>query len=275
MGFIIFFKKLFRIPLSVEETVYDHKGPVTIAIPKPVPISPVIEPPKSPIYEPPVLPKPAMEATCPAPGVFGAVDLSQPVTQHFLDVARYLGVKTIIRYYDYPGSPTLPGKIPTLAELALIKKNGFQFCAVFQHNNSKLASFTKERGRKDAGKVLELAALWKQPKGSGVYFGVDFDPDKHELISVMDYASEFSEIIKAAGFRVGAYGSGLTMETLLAVGYIELAWLSMSTGFQNTKKFSESGRWNLKQVLDRNCGGINIDFDFVNNAKPDFGQWAL
>lgn len=221
--------------------------------------------------------KPAnMESTCPAPGVFGAVDLSQYCTQRFLDTMRYLGVKTIIRYYDWPGSPTLKQKIPNAAELALIKANGFQFCGVFQHNNSKLASFTSERGKRDAGVTLELAKKWGQPKGSGVYFGVDFDPSASEIDGpVADYAREFSTIIRGAGFRVGAYGSGLTLTNLTERGLIELTWLSMSTGFRKSKEYDKSGAWNLKQVLDRDCGNINCDFNYVNPEKPYFGQWRL
>jgi hypothetical protein len=220
--------------------------------------------------------KPAnLESTCPAPGVFQAVDLSQYCTQRFLDAMKYLGVKTIIRYYDWPGSPTLPQKIPTASELALIKKNGFSFCGVFQHSNNRIASFTKERGIKDAGVALDLAKKWGQPKGSGVYFGVDFDPMPNEFSAVREYAQIFAHQIRAAGFRVGAYGSGYTLQTLLDAKHIDLAWLSMSTGFLKSKEFDASKRWNLKQVKDRNCGGINCDFDYVNPEKPDFGQWEL
>ena len=213
-----------------------------------------------------------LESTCPAPRVFGAVDLSQYSTQRFLDAMKYLGVKTIIRYYDWPGSPTLPQKIPTAAELALIKANGFKFLAVFQHSNNRIGSFTRDRGIKDAGVVLELAKKWGQPKGSGVYFGVDFDPMPAEFPHVQEYAIHFSERIREAGFRVGAYGSGYTLGTLLDAKIIDLAWLSMSTGFLKTKEFDASKRWNLKQVKDRNCGGINCDFDYTNG---DIGDWWL
>lgn len=258
------FSKKEEAPYVPPVVVYPHPP-----APKPVEVKPVT--PTNPIAKPIKL-----EDTCPAPGVFHAVDLSQYCDQHFLTAMKQLGVKTIIRYYDWPGSPTLREKIPTPAELALIKANGFQFCAVFQHNNSKLASFTAARGKHDAGVALDLAKKWGQPKGTAIYFGVDFDPSLSEIThDVMDYAREFGKLVRAAGFRVGAYGSGLTLETLMAGGYIELTWLSMSTGFRRSKEFAATGKWNLKQVKDRDCGGINVDFDYVNPNMPDFGQWKL
>lgn len=241
--------------------------------PIPSPVTPITPAPKP--ANPPAKAPTNLEEACPAPGVFEAVDLSQYCTQRFLDTMKYLGVKTIIRYYDIPGSATLREKIPTAAELALIKKNGFKLCGVFQHNNSKLASFTAARGKSDAHTAIQLAAKWGQPLGSGIYFGVDFDPMPKEFPAVMAYAAEFSKVAKGAGFRVGAYGSGYTLENLLAAGYIELSWLSMSTGFLRSKEFAASNRWHLKQVKDRVCGGLDCDFDYVNSRYPDFGQWNL
>ena len=121
-----------------------------------------------------------------------------------------------------------------------------------------------------------MAKKWGQTKGSAIYFGVDFDPNLSEIKGpVADYANEFGRRVRGAGFRVGAYGSGLTLETLVALGRIDLTWLSMSTGFRRSKEFAASGKWNLKQTIDRNCGGINVDFDYVNPSQPDFGQWTL
>lgn len=256
-------------PKAAPATPFPTSNPIT-PLPQMKPKEPV-----PPIPYPGAKPK-NLEDTCPVPGIFRAVDLSQYSTQRFLDAMKYLGVKTIIRYYDWPGSPTLKQKIPTAAELELIKKNGFQFCGVFQHNNSKLASFTAERGKHDAMVALGLAERWGQPKGSTIYFGVDFDPSAAEIKSaVMPYAAEFWKLTNRAGFKTGAYGSGLTLETLFKAGFIDFTWLSMSTGFRGSKDYAASGKWNLKQVKDRNCGGINCDFNYVNPSKPDFGQWTL
>lgn len=234
-----------------------------------------VPPAASPLSSPAIgVLKPAMESTCPAPGVFGAVDLCTYTTQHFLDVMRYLGVKTIIRYYERVPE-TIHGKTPTAAEIALIKKNGFKMLAVFQHSNNTVATFEiPDRGAGDAARSLELAAEWRQPKGSAIYFGVDFDASEADLEHVKVYAKQFGDAVRAAGFRVGAYGSGLTLETLLAAKLIDLTWLSMATGHRDSKAFAAANRWALHQVKDRDCGGINCDFNNVNPAI-DIGDWQI
>src|SRR5215468_8319504 len=102
----------------------------------------------------------------------GAVDLSTPVDQTFLDTMRGIGIRTIIRYYDHEDE-TLPGKTLRAAERNLILANGFQTAVVFQHHNNWFASFTPQRGRQDAERSLALARENLQPKGSAIYFGVD------------------------------------------------------------------------------------------------------
>lgn len=249
--------------------------PVWATSPNPQPVSPAApntSPPQSTIA--PITAPPKIESTCPAPGVYGAVDLCTYVTQHFLDVMRYLGVKTIVRYYEY-ANETIHGKTPTAAELTLIKKNGFKMMAVFQHSNNSVATFEiAGRGAKDAARSLELAAEWKQPNGSAIYFGVDFDASEADLDHVKVYAKQFGDAVRAAGYRVGAYGSGLTLETLLAAKLIDLAWLSMATGHRDSKAFATTNKWVLHQVKDRDCGGLNIDFNYVC-ASGDIGDWKI
>lgn len=221
-------------------------------------------------------PKPAvLESTCPKPGVFQAVDLSQPVTQRFLDTMKYLQVETVCRYFDHVNE-TIRKKTITKAEAESIKAAGLKRCVVFQHNNSKLATFKDTaRGKADALRSIELAKLISMPtdKTATIYFGVDFDVSVADLVFVKQYFSAAAPLIRAAGFRVGVYGSGRTLQFLKDQGLADDFWLSMSTGFGGTAAFNSSGQWNMKQTLDRDCGGINVDFDYVNPTRKDFGRF--
>jgi len=203
---------------------------------------------------------------CPAKGAAQAVDLSMPVDQRFLDVVRSLGIKTIIRYGDYVNE-TIRGKTPKAAERKLIKDNGFTFLAVFQHNNSSIRSFTKERGKADALRMKEL-----YPEAPAFYFGVDGEFHlASEQASVKTYAVEFSKVTRDLGKKVGAYGSGLTCKNLMAAGLIDYCWLANATGWSGTKEFAATGKWSLRQGLPKKCGGKEGDFNVVNT--PSFGQW--
>lgn len=243
-----------------------------------------IQPPGEPIHEPekpaPVQPLPGLESTCPAKGQYKAVDLATPVTQRFLDVAKYLGIETICRYYDWE-QETIRGKTLKEAELRLLQKNGFNACVVFQHNNrwarpdgTLYNTFTAERGSIDAKRSLDLARGLQQPRGSTIFFGVDFDAyTATHKAAVLAYFRQATPLIRAAGFEVGAYGNGTALSMLLDHGLIKHAWLSMSTGHSGTREFNASNRWAMKQTLPRKCGGLTGDWNIVNPAFHIYGQW--
>lgn len=216
-----------------------------------------------------------LEKSCPAPGSYQAVDASMPFTQNALYAMRQLGVKTVIRYYEYGISAppaTIAGKEPTVTELKLIAANGLSFLGVFQHNNSSPATFTQARGIADATRSLVLASEWSQPKGSAIYYGVDFEPSAIQLKDVIIYATNFASVVRSAGYKVGAYGSGDTLTTLKSTGLVDYTWVSQSSGFSGTAAYTAANKWNLLQALPRDCGGINVDFDKVNG---DIGAWKV
>ena len=159
-----------------------------------------------------------------------AVDSSAPVTGSFLDQMKAIGVKTIIRYYDYEDE-TLPGKTLRRGERDAVVMSGLKLGVVFQHRNNKFASFTALRGRQDAERSLVLAAENSQPRGSAIYFGVDgawSTPD--QLANIITYFQEVNTRLAGSGYRVGVYGSGLVCNTLLANRLAELCWLPRRIG---------------------------------------------
>jgi hypothetical protein len=203
-----------------------------------------------------------------------AVDLSEPVTQEFLDVMKHVGVKTIIRYYDHEDE-TLPGKTLKRAERDLIAANGFRIGVVFQHNNNRFASFTATRGHQDAKRSLALAAENLQPKGSAIYFGVDGGWGKpDEIASIKAYFKAARALFSGSGYRIGVYGSGLVCKELLHDGLAELCWLSNAKSWPDYNEYYKSRRWRLVQLLPVDCGGRNVDFSLSNGVDVDYGQFA-
>jgi hypothetical protein len=205
---------------------------------------------------------------CPARGSIQAADLSMAVDQNFLNHMREIGVTTIIRYGDYIGNETIRGKIARPAEMDLIKKNGFKFQAVFQHNNSKFSSFTATRGNADAEEMKKLfpfLSVW--------FYGVDFDASPAQQRGIEEYARAFKAVADKYGKRVGAYGSGRTLSNLFSKGLISKKWISQSTGFGGTAALTASGLWDMLQKLpNRKCGGKEFD---PNVIKGDIGAVTL
>lgn len=201
------------------------------------------------------------------------MDISEPVNQHFLDVMKAIDVNTVIRYYDLTNE-TLPGKTLLPSETDLLARNGFDVMVVFQHNNNAIASFTSARGTSDAARSLALAAANKQPKGSAIYFGVDGGwSSSAEIAAIKSYFTKASAPVRAAGFKVGTYGSGLVCTQLKAAGLVDFCWLANATSWPSYSSVVATDNWVLRQKLPSDCGGKNVDFDVMNTKTRDMGQF--
>ena len=204
----------------------------------------------------------------------GAVDLSTPVDQTFLDTMRGIGIRTIIRYYDHEDE-TLPGKTLRKNERDAILMNGFGTAVVFQHHNDQLASFTVSRGRLDAERSLALATENSQPQGSVIYFGVDGPwQTSYELANILSYFREVHSTLAQSGYRVGVYGSGLVCDVLQYNGLAELCWLGAPTSWPLYHVYYNTMNWGLLQLRTSQCGGRSVDFDLVNGIVADYGQFG-
>lgn len=205
-----------------------------------------------------------------------AVDLSTHVNQSFLDQIKALQVSTVIRYYDHENE-TLPGKTLRRAERDLILQNGFKIAVVFQHNNDQLSSFTANRGTLDAVRALELAKENLQPKGSAIYFGVDGDwgPKTSELDQIRRYLRNASQVVRSAGFRMGVYGSGLVCIATTNEKLTDLCWLANARGWPQFQSYLDSQKWMMVQSLPEMVGSFEVDFNQINEAVSDFGQFPL
>jgi Domain of unknown function (DUF1906) len=109
-----------------------------------------------------------------------AVDMSQPTQTITTDsgasgyaALKVMGVKTIIRYYDWVDED-VACKTLLPSESDAILAAGFNIISVFQHENDDPETFfIKTRGATDARHALSIAHANGQPEGSAIYFSVD------------------------------------------------------------------------------------------------------
>ena len=221
-----------------------------------------------------------------------AIDASEQLSEDFLRQIKALQIDNVIRYYDW-SNETLPGKTLTTRELRLIAKLDMNVAVVFQHHNDCLCTFTtKGRGTKDARRALELARAFSQPAGSAIYFGVDGvdaqflsllrgtgmpsgETEARKFVQrfVRPYFEEVSQTMKASGYKIGVYGSGLVCSQLLDGKLADYCWLANATSWPGYADFEATKRWVLKQHLPTrkaNCFGVEVD---LNSGNADFGQW--
>jgi hypothetical protein len=188
---------------------------------------------------------------------------------------RRNGIDIVVRYYTkYSG-----GKCVKRDEAVCLANAGLQVGVIYQDYNNTIDRFSGAEGSQQASAALNLASnLIRQPRGSAIYFSVDFDPDNSELTTaIIPYFEAIGEQFARAGspYQIGAYGSGLTLQTLLDKNLIQYAWLSLSTGFRGSKQFKASGRWHILQTKEvGNWFGLNVDLDDINDAFPNVGEFV-
>ncbi len=84
------------------------------------------------------------------------------------------------------------------------------------------------------------------------------------------------------GFKIGAYGSGLICNHLMKEKLVDYCWLAQSTGWPGYDSFLKDKKWSLLQKEPSYCrkwklysgGPVSFDFNKVNPAISDFGQWS-
>ena len=193
------------------------------------------------------------------------------------------GVTAIMRYYNFTNSSSLPEKRLRLPEAQAIAAAGIRLGVVFQQGQNNALAFSDAQGFKAGLRAFTYARdEIGQPTGSGIYFSVDFDATASET---NQRVVPFFEGVRRAfdqesnggpSYRVGVYGSGLVSSILTAEGLIELTWLAMSRGFSGTKAAIHAGAFNLNQLPpEKNLGGLDVDFNEANPARPDFGTFSL
>ncbi|KKE78142.1 LysM peptidoglycan-binding domain-containing protein [Bacilli bacterium] len=152
------------------------------------------------------------------------------------------------------------------AESAVIQKAGLYLCSIYQVTANEASYFNKAQGLKDGRQATTRASNVGQPKGSAIYFTVDYPPvGALELRNIKNYFSGVKSTL-SKNFKVGVYGSYTVIEAMN--GLVDYYWQTYA--WSNGKI---SNHAHLRQYHNNvTVQGINID---KNEAyKNDIGQWG-
>lgn len=217
----------------------------------------------------------------------GRWEQSESVCQKIYTSKRCGGVLTAEERRRLPAESCV--KTLSSAERDLILSQGLNILVVFQHFNECVETWLDQgRARYDARRALELARALSQPEGTAIYFGVDGVDEKfrergepdHGVSHIARYFEVVDSYLKAAGYKVGVYGSGFACRSIRDERRLaDYCWLSQSSRHSESASYAKNGNWALKQCLSTaqfsNLGGVKhvVDPNVVNPAHEEFGQW--
>src|SRR5262249_4411999 len=204
------------------------------------------------------------------------IDTNHRTTSKLSNLAAH-GVTAIIRYYAR--FTRQPEKRLIRSEADAILNAGMGIAAVHQAAGDHAGAFSHDSGIADATDGRNYAQkVIGQPDGTAIYFGVDFDADQPDVNNrIVPYFQAVRSVLQASDqlpkYKVGVYGDGVTLKTLLDGGLVEFTWISQSTGFPGTKQFKNSNRWTLFQHLPSKIDGLALEVDDLNPQFSDFGAF--
>jgi hypothetical protein len=134
----------------------------------------------------------------------------------------------------------------------------------------------------DADAAVRQARQARQPAGTAIYFGVDFNAGADTAPAVLEYFRTISEILKASGYLVGVYGNGAALDLLrskthaggqlVGQAMVDFLWLSAARGHAGSSSQFNAGNWDLFQTrIDMVLGafgGLELDTDVQNGLRP-------
>ncbi len=198
-----------------------------------------------------------------------ACDCATILTQPTIQTLVSNGYKYVGRYLTgtYNGGIS---KALTRTEAELIINSGMNFFPIYQTSARKEEYFTPEQGIEDANAAIEAASKLGVPRGTIIYFAVDFDAMDYQITnSVIPYFEKVNETMSRSTYKTGIYGARNVCTRVSNKGYACSSFVSdMSSGFSGNLGFTIPDNWAFDQFatvsIGTGSGKIEIDKDAVS-----------
>ncbi len=166
-----------------------------------------------------------------------------------------------------------PGKSQplTVAEAAHLSAQGLYIVSAWEQGSPTTDGyFSADSGMATGAAAVLVATALGQPKGTPIYFAVDYDAEIADLPDIRAYIQNIQARVKLAGFVCGVYGSGLVCEYLYQSGFVSKTWLAQSTGFTGYTAWRDKA--DIVQGIEMNWNGLDVD---LNESAGDAGGWQV
>lgn len=173
------------------------------------------------------------------------VDCMTPCDASTIASLQSQAIAFVGRYY----SSTDQSKVLTATEATALSSAGILIAALYEDDGTDPTTFSSQTGTANAQTALQQAAAAGQPKGSAIYFSVDFDAQPDQLPFITRYFQSVKAVFTGTGYDVGVYGSGSVCARMLRAGLATYAWLAESTGWTDSQTFSD---WSILQSVSTN-----------------------
>lgn len=186
-----------------------------------------------------------------------AIDCATKLTAPMLDKFIKNGVKIFGRYL-----PTSNWKGLTTDEVKLITQYGGKIFSIYEDNATHLGYFTETQGKHDGEDAEQMALNIGQPKGTPIYFTVDFDVQPNDFPTILKYF----QTIKMQHYKVRAYGHDRIIDYLVKHGAIDKGYQTYAWSYGRQSKHAVIYQYSNGERM----AGIPVDYDKVNG---DTGAW--
>ena len=193
-----------------------------------------------------------------------AIDCASTLTKVTAAALKNAGISAVGRYLGKKN--TTWWKTIGPGEAKVIHDAGLAIFLIWEGNPINVGYFTYAKGVSDAKLAADEMAYLGVPKGTAIYFTVDYDAQPKDMIAIIEYFRGVRDQL-AGQYLMGAYGS-----------YSVMAALSKSANPPD--RYYQTYAWSKKQVFPGNhiyqyqnditLGGVAVDRNKINCGA---GTW--
>ncbi|MGI2734273.1 glycoside hydrolase domain-containing protein [Bacillus cytotoxicus] len=191
-----------------------------------------------------------------------ACDCSTEVTPERAKTLVAAGYETVGRYLTNAKGKDARNKKIQDGEIDNIFAAGLSIFPIYQTNGGDKDYFNAKKGEEDAIAAYKAALYHGFPKGTTIYFAVDFDATGDDIKDkILPHFQAINEQIKKLGggyYNIGVYGSRNVCIQVSDKKYATYSFVSgMSTGFSGNLGFPLPKNWAFDQIKEYTIGSGN------------------